>query len=527
MSSWSTTICLPKAHFVGGVTSWALRLARSLAEDGAAVNLVLHPERSHYRALEPDRRLDVPGLNVIEAPALDDPAQWPKCVALYRELLPTLLLPNLLAESYGVAAALTSVHPERLRVVAWSHSDNPYDYTYLTYYAPLIHAFVPVSRQCEYTLKQRLPTRATDIHHLPYGIPAPPVRERPPVARRPLRLVYAGRLAQDVKRVFDLVALATELDRRGVSFELRLVGDGPQADELRQRAAAAQAAFGHAENRVAVEPPVPHEEIERVWSWADVSLLTSSHEGFSISMAESMMAGCVPVVSRVASGVAEIIRERETGLTFPIGAIPTMAQQVAWLASDATRLATMSPAARAAVQDYCGYERYFARVRTMFERAIAAPPRPWSPRRSLLMNGETAGGGTVPDDAPDRLRRVLTTIAQRGEGPIAIYGAGHHTVALAEVWARCPVPVVAVIDDDPTRHGDLLWGWPVGSIEHAAERGARAVVISSWLHERAIWDRQRASLENAGFCVYRLYVDNEESLVEDSPGALSATAALR
>jgi len=511
MPAQSVTISLPRAHAVSGVTAWATRLAQALAARRTNINLVIHDDDEHYRKLDHSTLLKTENLNVVTAPSLTNPAHWHACLNCYRNLLPTVLLPNLLAESFGVAAALATSLPEQLRVIAWLHSDNPYDYACLSYYAPLIESFVPVSQQCAHTLAARLPSRKRDIHRLPHGIPEISHAQRYALPGRPLRITYAGRLVQDVKRVFDLAALATELDRRGIFFELRAVGDGPQADELRKRLSAAQSAFQNAQNKATVEPAVPPEQIGDIWAWADVSVLTSDFEGFSISMAESMMAGCVPVVSRVDSGANEVIRERETGLTFPVGDIAAMAEQITWLTADPKRLPALSTAARNAIADYCGERNYIAKVKHLIDAAASAPPRPWPPDRPLLMNSTHSAGGTVPDDASARLARVLSEIAQHDAGPIAIYGSGHHTVALAETWTRSTTPIVAVIDDDPSRHGRSLWGWPVGDIKHAAERGARDVIISSWLHENAIIKRRQGELAAANLTIHRLYQADHSS----------------
>jgi glycosyltransferase involved in cell wall biosynthesis len=513
MTDWPITISLPQGLTVNGVTTWVLRVASRLADTGRDVRLVVHAAECGHAELPGVRAGLGTRVRIIPAPDLYDPMEWQACLRIYRDLLPTVLQPNVLAESYGLAAALAIVCPEQLRVVGWNHIDDAYDVTCLSYYEPAIHSFGTVSSHCATQLRQRIPTRAADIEYIPNGVPVPDEPRRPALAGRPLRLVYAGRMDQDQKRVFDLVSLAEELDRRGVRFELRLVGDGPQTAELQTRIARATPQLAGHGNDLRLELPVSLEAMTAVWSWADVSLLLSNREGFSLSMVESMACGCVPVVSRVQSGVGDVLVHERNGLTFPVGDVAAAASCVQWLAGHEAQRRAMSATARQSVRGRCNFERFIAGVAGVFDRAAGQPERPWPAGRPLRMNSaDGAPSATIPSDAPDRLRRLLRHIAQAEGGPLAIYGAGNHTRALAAVWAAAPVEIVAVIDDEGILYGRRLWGWPILTPEQAAECGARSVVISSWMHEAEIWERHGRGLAAAGLHIYRLYSEAASEL---------------
>ncbi len=520
MSPWPITIMLPHGLAVGGVTTWAVQLAGALAEKGREVRVVVHEDGSNYAQL-PAARI-APAVRLVHAAGLTTATGRQEALRAYRRLLPTVLLPNLLAEGYAVAASLALTLPEEVRVVAWNHSDNAYDYTYLAYYEPIVQQFVPVSRRCTEELACRMPARIDAIHHVPYGVHVPPPQDREALGERPIRLVYAGRMEQAGKRVLGYVDLARALDARGVRFELRLVGDGPQAGELRRRIAALAGTLRHAENRVWLEPAVSHERIASVWQWADAALLNSTREGFSISMVESMAAGCVPIVSRVASGVDDIVIDGQTGLTFPVDDIDALADCVARLARGEADWRKMSDAACGAARRHCDYDQFLGRVMHILDEAQAGPPRAWPIDRPLVMNATTSGCGGLPTDAAGRLERLLESLAQRGEEPVAIFGAGRHTRALADVWARSPVRIAGVIDDGYEQNGSRLWGWPIVTPEAAAALGPRAVVISSRMHEAEIYERHQARFSAAGMTLYRLYGDmpaERTGAVEDAAKA--------
>ena len=57
-------------------------------------------------------------------------------------------------------------------------------------------------------------------------------------------------------------------------------------------------------------------------------------------------------------------------------------------------------------------------------------------------------------------------------------------------FARSPARIVAFTDDDRARHGGTIWNWPIIAPDRARNAGATEIVISSWMHERSIWERR-------------------------------------
>ncbi len=513
MNDWSVTFSLPQGPTVGGLTSWALRLASALSERGRRVNLVFHEPPAGYRGLASLLPTETDRLRCVAAPSLSSPEDWSTCVQRYRGLLPTILLPAVHSQSYAIAAALAGAQADGLRVLGWNHSDNPYDYAYLAYYEPLIHRYIANTRHCRNQLAERLPSRISEIDSLPHGVDVQPPMERPPLTGRPTRLIYAGRFDHLVKRVLDLPDLAERLDRRGVRFEMRIIGDGPQRDRLQQAADTARSRFGSTGDSIRVEPSVTPAEMPAAWSWADVSMLPSVHEGMSVALLEAMSAGCVPVISRVASGAEELIEHGRNGMLFPVGDVAAMAECISALAGDARMLARMSAEARQTIIHGFTFDRHVKRVRDLLLTLAQEPPRWWPPARPIAMNrgaDDASTAGSVPGHAASRLRRALDRIAQADGGPVVIYGAGRHTRSLADVLADSPVEISGIVDDDPGFSGRSLWGWPIVEPEQIARTAARTVLISSWLHESAML-RRAARFEPLGLKVVGLYAEPQRA----------------
>jgi glycosyltransferase involved in cell wall biosynthesis len=165
------------------------------------------------------------------------------------------------------------------------------------------------------------------VRFMPYPVPTAD-RFTPRPATGPLRMAYAGRLAQEQKRVFDLPPLMRMLIDSNVDFELHLAGGGPAGAELRASLAKVAGA------RFKDHGTIPVGEIPKLMAESDVILSVSEFEGTSLSMLEAMGQGVTPVVTDVASGVRDVISPGESGYLSTIGDMAAMAKHLQMLAND-------------------------------------------------------------------------------------------------------------------------------------------------------------------------------------------------
>jgi len=107
------------------------------------------------------------------------------------------------------------------------------------------------------------------------------------------------------------------------------------------------------------------------------------------------------------------------------------------------------------------------------------------------------------DDWGDSLRRAIETCGSSGANRVAIYGAGTHTRACGEALIE-PRTEVMIIDDDPRRHGQSLWGYEIRSPADALRVGVDAVILSANSIEDVLWERS-GIFRDAGIPVVRLY----------------------
>lgn len=419
--------------------------------------------------------------------------------------LPVIYIPTSLGDSVGIAAALSIADPELIRVVAWQHSPIPYEAAVIARYEPLFCQFVGVSEQISQAIRSAHPGRSADIRTVLHGVPTPPAcPPRPPLAGRDLALMYAGRLENELKRSSSLIAISDELARRGVRHRLTIVGDGPAAEEID----AAIRTDGRA-GRIRRLRSISTEGVQRLLCEHDCSLLPSRVEGLSLSAMESMAAGCVPIITRTPSGSTTLVDHEHNGLLVDVAASESdevVARAFAGAVEQALRIGLpgLSIAAHRKAADRFSLTTYGDACEQVLHTASVAGFRRWPTDRPCAFTtaAATAGGsGAVPADGAARLRDLLSRLSGR---TIVIHGTGRHSLELASVLAESPAKIVAFSDDDPKRHGQKIWNWPIIAPPAAARTGAGDVVISSWMNQDVIWDRRQV-YEQQGMHVHRIY----------------------
>jgi glycosyltransferase involved in cell wall biosynthesis len=236
--------------------------------------------------------------------------------------------------------AVASAHDFGRAVIYMLHGDIEYYYDLAVRHDPIVHAFVAYSRRMYDELIARLPHRAETIFHLPYGIPLPAV-----VRRRtdgPLRAIYAGRLEQQQKGVFDLPDIDRALQAMGVNVAWTVAGTGPDEDELKKR--------WSFNSDVRWTGALTNAAVLELYARHDVFVLPTRFEGFPVALVEAMGAGLAAIVSDIPSGVPEIVESGVSGERLPIADVRAFADAIACLDRDRLRLDAMSHAARHVVE---------------------------------------------------------------------------------------------------------------------------------------------------------------------------------
>lgn len=373
----STVLSLPSGVTLGGVTTWSIELAGLLAPKGA-VRLIRHPDIG--TPLDTDLPDGVPVITATSK-ALPPKSAVQGYAAEYAPALPAVLVPNYNWAGYAFAAELSKKRASELRTIGYAHTDQLHYFTLLEYYEPMIHRFIAVSEEIGEKLRFLLPDRVDDIEVRPYGVHVAKelTRSHTPAAE-PLRLVYAGRIEHEQKRVLRLLQLARMLVKYEVSFTLDIVGKGPASAELEARLAELSDELG---DRVAVYPAVAPHEMAELWSTHDVCILVSEYEGTSIAMLEAMAHGCLPVVTKV-SGTDAVIEDGVNGFATERDELRPMVERLSELAADREMLSSMASAAHATVLDRYDFADYAEAFGELTADVWKQEPRIWTEGRPLL-----------------------------------------------------------------------------------------------------------------------------------------------
>jgi glycosyltransferase involved in cell wall biosynthesis len=284
-------------------------------------------------------------------------------------------------------------------VIQILHGDTDYYYDLAARHEDVVDAFVVYGRTMERTLMARLPHRSDDIYFLPYGMPEPSRRRA--AASGKLRVLFAGRLEHQQKGVLDLPSIDCTLMDRGIEVQWTVVGVGPDEQKLRDTWGSPRVRF------LGTKSPA---EVVEIASDHDVFVLPTRWEGVPVALLEAMSVGLVPVVSRIESGVNEILIDGVTGLMPPVGDIAAFADAIAMLDADRAKLEAISAATSAYVaanhnvrERTDAYQALFARYREL--------KRPRSPKTTLPY-GSRLDRPWIPNAAV----RTVRTVIRRAKG---------------------------------------------------------------------------------------------------------------
>lgn len=186
---------------------------------------------------------------------------------------------------------------------------------------------------------------------------APAWFQRPdPPLPPPADLLFVGRL--DPQKGVDLLLDAL---RHLPGTTLRIVGEGPQGEELR-RAAADPALAGRITFAGALDP----QGVRAQMAAAGALVLPSRRENYPLVLLEAMAAG-VPVVATAVGGVAELLDDGAAGWLVPPGDPAALADVLRRMASDPDARAARVRRGRVQAEAH-GWDRVWTRIE---ERLLA------------------------------------------------------------------------------------------------------------------------------------------------------------
>ena len=150
-------------------------------------------------------------------------------------------------------------------------------------------------------------TPETRVRWIPSGTPLPPMRT-PSSQPSHFRVAYVGRFVEEQKCFRETVEALIRTTREIRGAEAVLYGDGPERAYLEERLGASDAAGVKFGGSLAAEQiPGKLRECQAI-------VLLSDYEGTPTALMEGMAAGCVPVCTRIRSGIPELVEDGVNGI---------------------------------------------------------------------------------------------------------------------------------------------------------------------------------------------------------------------
>jgi glycosyltransferase involved in cell wall biosynthesis len=178
-------------------------------------------------------------------------------------------------------------------------------------------------------------------------------------------LLFVGRLDQQ-KALDTALRALPRLRGLAATLPLRVVGVGPAEPELRRLAEELGVAA-----RVTWEGRVPHAELVAHYRRAAALLVPGRDEGLGLVAVEGQLAGA-PVVAAASGGLVDVVRDGETGRTFPVGDPAALAHAVEEVVADPAAAARLAAAARRAAVDRFGTRSAARAYAEAYADALAA-----------------------------------------------------------------------------------------------------------------------------------------------------------
>lgn len=181
-------------------------------------------------------------------------------------------------------------------------------------------------------------------------------------------ILYAGRLVP-LKNLAMLVDAFAEIRSALPRARLLVVGDGPMRSDLLSRAA--RAGLTNGARALVMAGEVPHERMPGYYATADLLVLTSLNESFSLVALEAMACGrCV--LAPAVGYLPRLIEEGVTGSLYPAGDVRVFVEKAILLLRDPDLRARLGAAARETALRRHSWDAVAAEFESLYRRMTSS-----------------------------------------------------------------------------------------------------------------------------------------------------------
>ncbi|MBS0201600.1 MAG: glycosyltransferase [Planctomycetes bacterium] len=369
----------------GGITTSSANLVRGLRQLGVNCKLLIyHDDSTPYWVKAPYRLAGECDYQVVTYDSRD---RFDVSMNELRRQISFAAGDIIVGDGWRMLSHLVSNGTSGVTLVHMFHGTLPCNLVIAETVAPNCAAFLCVSNWVQEHLAthcKRLQWAVPPIFVVEPGIPLPDaVPFRDSAITAPLRVAYVGRVTEIPKRCSDLIQILVSLRDVLSSVELHILGSGDGLELLKvaaNHAGVAESCHFHGwVDRATLFSRLPE---------YDVIVSTSSSEGFSTAILESMAFGLVPVVTAV-GGATDCVTDHENGYLFAPGDWETAAARLRELESNRPHLNSMRRAARESVARrfslIAGAERMKSTVLSVRADVLSGQIPPSRPRSTVRL----------------------------------------------------------------------------------------------------------------------------------------------
>ena len=136
-------------------------------------------------------------------------------------------------------------------------------------------------------------------------------------------LLWAGRLL-DWKHAEDAVDAAARLKEKGIPFELTVIGNGPEEDNIRKLVDEK-----NVDDCIRILGAMKPEQVREYMEKSEIFIFTSDrNEGWGAVVNESMSSGCCVVASSAAGSVPYLIEDGKNGFVYSCGDVDGLCEKL-------------------------------------------------------------------------------------------------------------------------------------------------------------------------------------------------------
>ncbi|WP_309381121.1 glycosyltransferase family 4 protein [Cerasicoccus frondis] len=295
----------------GGPIVWLQRLLPDLVAKGFEVHALLmlwdSPDVCVLKKHLEDSAVPIRTLQIDWKVPAERRVRW--IIEQAQDIKPAVLVANHVIPAYIASPYLQAFGVKTVGVI---HSDDVFYEALIEhfYVNPEWHSpdvIIPVSQHLESSIHHKIPNDVL-LKRIPCGCPLPELANHRLQNTGELRVMYAGRIVQEQKRILDLTDAFIAASCSAPGFKFSIFGDGPEQEQVVERLAKAN------NPNVIFHGSVTPQEIIDQMAQHDAFVLMSDYEGLPIALVEAMACGLVPICLKTRSGSTEIINDRINGL---------------------------------------------------------------------------------------------------------------------------------------------------------------------------------------------------------------------